>query len=296
MNSPIIKCEQLGKSFGSAKVLRSVDLAIPKGAIVGLLGSNGSGKSTLIKCLLGLLRISSGTALVLDEKPWDLSAAAKNRLGYVPQVVRLYPWMRVQQVIDYTSAFYEHWDSKWTVELMRLLEVDGSKWIKTLSTGQLQRLAIVLAFGHRPDLLVLDEPAASLDPAGRRALMRSLLEMNRDQGQTVLFSTHITSDLERVASHVVILGHGIVEYFGELDDLKESVKRIRIQSDKDLPLSFSIPGVLHSTVTGNSAMVSLARCSDELVGDIEKQLSATVTVEDLNLEEIFLEMSNVEGA
>jgi ABC-2 type transport system ATP-binding protein len=293
MNGPIIKCEQLGKRFGNLEVLRSVDLSIPQGAIVGLLGSNGSGKSTLIKCLLGLLRISSGTALVLDENPWDLSAVAKNRLGYVPQVVHLYPWMKVQQVVDYTSAFYERWDSKWTNELMQLLEVDGSKWIKTLSTGQLQRLAIILAFGHRPDLLVLDEPAASLDPGGRRALMRSLLEMNRDQGQTVLFSTHITSDLERVASHVAILGNGVVEYFGELDDLKESVKRIRIESAQDLPTQFTIPGVLHSSVNGNTAMVSLAKCSDSLISDIEKQWSATVTVEDLNLEEIFLEMSDV---
>ncbi|MCY2975621.1 MAG: ABC transporter ATP-binding protein [Planctomycetota bacterium] len=293
MNGPIIKCEQLGKRFGKLEVLRSVDLTIPQGAIVGLLGSNGSGKSTLIKCLLGLLRISSGTASVLDENPWDLSAAGKNRLGYVPQVVHLYPWMKVQQVVDYTSAFYERWDFKWTLEVMQMLEVDGSKWIKTLSTGQLQRLAIILAFGHRPDLLVLDEPAASLDPGGRRALMRSLLEMNRDQGQTVLFSTHITSDLERVASHVAILGNGLVEYFGEIDELKESVKRIRIQSDQDLPTQFTIPGILHSNVTGSTAVVSLAKCSDSLISDIEKQWSATVTVEDLNLEEIFLEMSDV---
>jgi len=136
MSSAMIQCNQLGKRFGKTEVLRSVDLAIPEGAIVGLLGKNGSGKSTLLKCLLGLLRITSGSGCILGENPWDLSAKAKSRLGYVPQSVHLYPWMKVQQVIEYTAAFYENWDTKWTAELMRMLDVDRTKSVKTLSIGQ----------------------------------------------------------------------------------------------------------------------------------------------------------------
>lgn len=223
MKPPVITCNGVTKSFGSTDVLKGVDLEIPHGSIVGLVGTNGAGKSTLIKCLLGLLKISSGTASVLGEDPWDLSAETKNNLGYVPQVIKLYPWMRVSQVIDYTGAFYDNWDAEHCKALMEMWELDGSCWIKTLSGGQLQRLAIILALGHKPSLLILDEPAASLDPVGRRSFLKSLLEMNADGGQSVLFSTHITSDLERVASHVAFLDDGCVEFFGELDELKDRV-------------------------------------------------------------------------
>ncbi|TWU08322.1 ABC transporter ATP-binding protein [Stieleria varia] len=223
MSGPVITCQNVTKCFGKTEVLRGVDLEVPRGAIVGLVGTNGSGKSTLIKCLLGLLKVSSGTARILGEDSWDLSASVKNTLGYVPQEIKLYPWMRVSQVIDYTGAFYEKWDSYRCNELLEQWELDGSKWIKTLSGGQLQRLALVLALGHHPSLLILDEPAASLDPVGRRSFLKSLLEMNEDGGQSVLFSTHITSDLERVASHVAFLHDGRVQFFGELEELKDHV-------------------------------------------------------------------------
>ncbi len=223
MNQPVIQCEGVRKKFGRTLVLNGVDLNIPRGSIVGLLGTNGCGKSTLIKCLLGLLKIDSGTATVCDEDPWDLSAETKNRLGYVPQEIKLYPWMRVSQVIDYTGAFYENWKADYCEMLLDKWELDGKKWIKSLSGGQLQRLGIILALGHKPSLLILDEPAASLDPIGRRSLLKSLLEKNAEEEQTVLFSTHITSDLERIASHVAFLDRGRVNFFGELEELKDQV-------------------------------------------------------------------------
>ncbi|MGV3485348.1 MAG: ATP-binding cassette domain-containing protein [Planctomycetaceae bacterium] len=280
----------LRKHFGDVQVLRGVDLTVPKGAVVGLLGTNGTGKSTLIKCLLGLLRLTAGTATVFGEDPWRLSAASKARLGYAPQVVHLYPWMKVQQVVDYTGAFYRSWDRQWCSDLMRRWELDGSAWIRNLSTGQLQRLGLILAMGHRPDLYILDEPASSLDPKGRRDLLRSLLEITRDSEHTVLFSTHITSDLERVASHVAILSDGVIDYFGELDELKDSVKRIRVHSHANLPLDFEIPGALRTEINGKTAVVAVTSVDDESIDRIRSRWDVTVDVEDLNLEDIFLEL------
>lgn len=290
MTESIIQCQQLGKTFGDQRVLRGIDLDVPKGAIVGLLGNNGAGKSTLIKCLLGLLRVSSGTATVMGEDPWELSARAKSRLGYVPQEVKFYPWMKVRQIIKYTGSFYQNWDNDWCAQMADRLEVDTTKWVRTLSAGQMQRLALVLAMGHRPDLMILDEPAASLDPAGRRSLLRTLLEANQGQGQTVLFSTHITSDLERVASHVAMLSGGVVEYFGELGDLKDSVKRLRIHSVTELPTDLVVPRSLHTVVSGQDAVVAVAACDELLIEELRREWNASVEVEDLNLEEIFLEM------
>ena len=290
MTDNVISIQRLTKQFGTKTVLQGVDLNIPAGAVVGLVGTNGSGKSTLIKCLLGLLRKSSGSIALFGEDPWNLSAAAKSRLGYVPQIVRLYPWMKVKHVVAYTSAFYDTWDSAWADTLLDRWDLPREHRVGPLSPGQLQKLALVLALGYRPELLVLDEPVASLDPVARREFLSSLLELCQHEQHTVLFSTHITSDLERVASHLAILKQGRIVLFDELDAVKDRVKRLRVTSTHDLPAEFSVRGSLRSEVAGNRALVAVADLDDRLVGELEDQWRADVAVEDLNLEEIFLEL------
>ncbi len=291
MNKPVIQIEALAKNFGQRAVLSHVNLAISRGTVVGLLGTNGSGKSTLIKCLLGLLRVSSGSSRVFGDDSWSLSAAAKARLGYVPQDVRLYPWMTAPQVIDYTAAFYPQWDHALTNDLVRRWRVPADQRIGPFSPGELQKLGLILALGHRPDLLVLDEPVASLDPAARRDFLKSLLEVTQDMQHTVLLSTHITSDLERVASHVALLRDGRISLFEELDALKDRIKRLRIRAPQDLPAAFHVAGALRTEVAGSTALVSTTQASAEMLDELRTRWQAEVSVEDLNLEEIFLELN-----
>jgi ABC-2 type transport system ATP-binding protein len=273
-------------------VLRGIDVVIEPGTVLGLLGANGSGKTTLIKCGLGLLRPTGGSVSVFGENAWDLSAGAKERLGYVPQEVTSYPWMRVRQVIAYTAAFYPRWDQPFVDALCHQWRVPLEDLVGSLSTGQLQTVGIVLALGHRPEFLVLDEPVASLDPSARRQFLRTILELLEDRQQTILFSTHITSDLERVAQKVAILGDGSIRFHGELDGLKDRVKRLRITARRDLPASFAVPGALRIDVAGSHATVSIADFDERLVADMRKTWDAEISVHDLNLEEIFVEMHN----
>ena len=290
MTNPIIEASHLGKAFGSNRVLRDVNLTIPQGAIVGLLGTNGSGKSTLIKCLLGLLRISQGTATIYGEDVWDLSAATKARLGYVPQDIQLYPWMVIRQIVEYTAAFYPRWDFELTDRLLQEWQLSPLDDVGPLSPGQKQKLALILALGHSPELLIFDEPVASLDPLARREFLKSLLEITQDERHTVLFSTHITSDLERVASHVAVVRDGRIVLFDELDALKDKVKRLRITAAMDLPPEFAISGALRTEVDGPRALVAVCDLQPHTVEDIKQTWQATVSVEDLNLEDIFLEL------
>lgn len=285
-----IDVTDLHKQFGSTKVLQGVNLQIPRGQVIGLLGLNGSGKSTLIKCLLGLLKPTSGSITVLGRDAWHLDDQQKIKIGYVPQEITLYPWMTVRQTVDYVSAFYRTWDIKWSDELLRRWELPLHDRFGPLSVGQKQKLALVLALGHRPELLILDEPVASLDPVARRWFLESILEMAADEQHTVLFSTHITSDLERVASHVALMKQGQIVFHDELDALKDQVKRLRLRSAADLPASFAVRDSLRIEVEGRNAVVTVPRVSEELVGELRQRWSADIAVEDLNLEEIFLEL------
>jgi len=290
MNQPVMQLSKLAKRFGEKEVLREIDLTIEPGTVLGVLGANGCGKTTLIKCALGLIRPTTGACTVYGENSWDLSAAAKTRIGYVPQEVTTYPWMRVRQVIAYTAAFYPRWDAPFVAELCSRWHVQLEDRVGSLSTGQLQTVGIVLALGHRPEYLVLDEPVASLDPSARRQFLRTLMESLENERQTILFSTHITSDLERVAQRVVILSDGQIRFNGELDELKDRVKRLRISSRHALPASFAVPGALRCEVAGSHATVSVADFDEQMVASMREKWDADVSVNDLNLEEIFVEM------
>ena len=286
----------LVKRFGTRAVLDSIDLRVPRGQVIGLLGLNGSGKSTLIKCLLGLLKADEGSATVLGTDAWQLADREKARIGYVPQEATLYPWLTVRQTVAYVSSFYSRWDRAWGEELLRRWDLPLGQRVGPLSVGQKQKLALVLALGHRPELLILDEPVASLDPVARRWFLETVLETAADGAGTVLFSTHITSDLERVASHVALLREGKVMFHDEIDVLKDRVKRLRIEAQADLPADLHLPGTLRQEVRGRQALVTVDGVDAPLVAGVRERFAAEVVVDNLNLEEIFLELHDGEAA
>ncbi len=233
MSETMLDLRGVSKSFGHKPVLKEVDLSLSAGSVLGLVGKNGAGKTTLLKCALGLQHPQRGDVRILGEPAWELSAAGKERLGYVPQKIDLYPWMKIRQITAYTGAFYPRWNKALVERLLREWELNPEDRVGPLSVGQTQKLAIIMALGHEPDLLVFDEPAASLDPVARRLFLETLLAMVGER--TVLFSTHITSDLERVADRVAVLKNGKIVYSGELDALKDSVKRLHVQAAAPLP-------------------------------------------------------------
>jgi len=177
MDNPAIGISRLVKRYNGKPVLNGVDLNVPAGSVFGLLGKNGAGKTTLIKCALGLLKPTEGSVTTLSDSPWEFKEETKERIGYVPQSDRLYPWLTVGEVIDYTASFYRRWNRTLVARLVSEWEVNPGDKMGVLSEGEAQKVAIVLALGHEPELLVFDEPVASLDPLARRQFLKMILEV-----------------------------------------------------------------------------------------------------------------------
>lgn len=286
----IVEVSNLTKAFKANPVLNGVNFSVPKGSVLGVLGSNGAGKTTLIESLIGVTKTDSGSCKLFGDTAPNLSAETKHRIGYVPQESELINWMKVGQLIQYNKSFYEHWDNSLVEKLMIDWGLGYDQKIAKLSVGQKQKLSIILAMAHGPELLILDEPVASLDPVSRRKFIKQLIDINIEQEKTILFSTHITSDLERVAAQVLILRNGVSYYQGDIDELKEKVVRLHLQSDHEFPESFSVPSALTTEVYGKNAIVVTEDFNQVNVEQLGKQYNATVRIESMSLEDIFVEL------
>lgn len=224
-SAPLV-ARELTHCYEGSNVLCGVDLALEPGSVLGLIGRNGAGKSTLIRAMLGLLEPLSGEAFVFGEPALKLSDAAKERLAYVPQQPEALAWLTAQQMLDYVGRFYPRWDQDFAKNTLDRWKIPSNKVMAKLSPGERQRVDLIRALASKPDLLVLDEPAAALDPVARRELLREIALRAGEAGATVLFSTHIVSDLERVASTVAFLHQGKVLMHCSVDETKERYGRL----------------------------------------------------------------------
>jgi ABC-2 type transport system ATP-binding protein len=194
---------------------------MPRGAVYGLVGANGAGKTTLIKHILGLLRAESGTVRVFGHDPVADPVAVLSRIGYLSEENDLPGWMRVDELIRYTRAFYPAWDNTYAEELRRTFALDAAAKVKSLSKGQKARMGLLVALAHRPELLVLDEPSSGLDPIVRRDILGAVMRTIADEGRTVLFSSHLLEEVEQVADHVTMISNGKIVLSASLEDIKE---------------------------------------------------------------------------
>jgi ABC-2 type transport system ATP-binding protein len=286
----MIEMEQVSKSYQKHKVLDKISLNLPQGHVMGLLGQNGAGKTTLLKLCLGLLKADSGEIRVMEAPAWELPPTVKEQVGYVAQQSDTLHWMGVRQLLDYTGSFYKNWDAAKVTALMQRWQLDPKSKVSDLSEGQKQRMAIIQAIGHNPKLLILDEPVASLDPVLRREFIRELIDINLENGTSVLFSTHILSDLERVASDIAILRSGQICYQGSLDELKERYVRLHLHSNSPLPRELPVQGLLHVEYSEHHLRALAENPDMEVISALEKQLNATAHIETLGLDDIFLEL------
>ncbi|MDB5934225.1 MAG: transporter ATP-binding protein [Massilia sp.] len=229
MTAPIIQIASITKCFTSKPVLDELDWQILPGQVVGLLGRKGTGKSTLLECLLGLQETQSGSVTVYGELVGNLSTEARAKIAYVPQTPDLFDWLTPLQMLDYFKSMYPHWNGAKVDGLLARWGFDKTlrtRPISQLSGAEKQRLSLVRALAHDPQLLVLDQPVSALDPLGRRDFLRELVDVIVERGSTVIFSTASLSDLDRVAPEVAFLKNGKIALQGGLDALLQNARRV----------------------------------------------------------------------
>jgi ABC-2 type transport system ATP-binding protein len=290
MSSPYIAARGLGKSFNGKPVLADVTFTVEPGDVVGVLGKNGAGKTTLLELVLGFTPATAGGVQLFGYDSYRLPGAAKARIGFVPQQDELVNQLTAADQIGVIASFYPKWDDALVVRLSREWEVDLQQRVKGMSVGQRQKLSILLGLGHKPDVLILDEPVASLDPVARRQFLEQIIEVAADGNRSVVFSSHIVSDVERLANKIWILKDQRMYWQGDFDTLKDSIVRLHVRSTSALPPSLAIPNALNVQANGTMATAIVQGWRDEMHDGLASQLAAEIEVEQLTLEEIFLEL------
>ncbi|MGI2258677.1 ABC transporter ATP-binding protein [Shewanella sp. GXUN23E] len=278
----LLEFTQVDKAFGDKRALDSFNLQLAPGMVIGLLGPNGAGKSTLMRAAMGIIDIDGGDIRTLGQSPAQLSREAKSRIGYVPQQPAGYEGFSVRQALALHASFYADWDRELESQWLSRFQLDDKTRVQQLSGGQRQSLALIMAMAYRPQLLLLDEPVASLDPISRQAFMTDLFELALESGSGVLFSTHITSDLERVASHVALIRQGKLVLMRELDLLREQLRLLHFAQGADMR---ALPDGL-TVLAQNRYSVLVDGYADQLIPQAQ--------VETVNLERLYMEMNRGE--
>jgi ABC-2 type transport system ATP-binding protein len=271
----------LGKRYGRSWALRDCTLAIPAGHVVALVGPNGAGKTTLLHLAVGLATATAGRISVLGGRGPG-SPAALERVGFVAQDAPLYGGLSVADTLRLTAGLNRHWDDAWARRRMAELEIPLDRRVARLSGGQHAQVALAAALAKRPDLLVLDEPVARLDPLARHEFMAALMSAVADEGLSVIFSSHVVAELERVCDYLVLLGAGQVQVAGPVDDLLAGHRMLVGPADEATLVAERLP-VVQRRLAGRQAHL-LARTN----GGPPAQPPSGWDVHNVGLEELVL--------
>ncbi|GDY07887.1 MAG: ABC transporter ATP-binding protein [Planctomycetota bacterium] len=286
--SPIVEVRRVIRQFGNKTALDDLSLSVPRGGVFGLIGGNGAGKTTLIKHILGMLKAQSGSVRVFGLDPVENPVGTLGRIGYLSEERDLPNWMRVGELMRYTQAFFPNWDEKYAEELREAFDLDGNAKVKNLSRGQRARAGLLITLAHRPELLVLDEPSSGLDPVVRRDILGAIIRTIADEGRTVLFSSHLLDEVERVADRVAIIHQGRIMLTASMDEIKESHRRVTLRFGQPTDRPPSLVGTLSFEGQGSEWSYICSGESGQLRRAAEA-IGATVVGDDaLTLDEIFV--------
>ena len=292
MTNPIISIKNLTKSYHGHRVLNDLDWQVEQGDIVALLGKNGAGKSTLLESIMNLRQLDTGEIKLWGHSWSGLPQHKREKIGFVAQDTVGFEWMKVNDFLTYLGGFFNTFDRGYCDKLRDKWSLDPKKVVGDLSGGQTQILHVIQAFSTRPELLILDEPVAHLDPNMRRQFLSELINLTCENESTVIFSSHIVSDLERVASKVAHLNNGAINYYHEIESLKSSIAHLKISDDRPLEKTEYFSDCINWQAHSTGATATIPKPLKVSIEDFIEGSKYPLEITPLSLEDWYLEISN----
>jgi ABC-2 type transport system ATP-binding protein len=289
MSEYVIQTENLVKYFDGRCVLDGIDLKVPEGCIYGLLGRNGAGKTTIIRILLGLEPATRGKTMVLGDSSWHLPVSTLGRIGYVAEGHNLIPNYQAGRVVELYRKLSVHWNEQFFRQLIETFRLPMERRVSQLSRGMRAQLNLSLAMATEPALLILDDPTLGLDTVSRRQFLELAIDLISRDGRTILFCSHILSDVERLADRIGILRGGKLVVDCPLEDLKRRVRKLRLIFNGEPPREIPIAEIIAEKRQGREIIITVANWNEskQKILDIFKPASCTDIP--MTLEEIFIE-------
>ncbi len=271
----VIRVHGLTKYFGKKCVLDEVSFGVPRGSVTAYLGRNGSGKTTTLRIVLGLLAQTRGTAEILGHDSQKIPPAVRGAIGYLAENHPVIPWMTVQQSCRFQAAFYPGWNQKVFDAVVEHFALERKAKAGSLSRGQRAGLALALTLAPEPELLILDDPALGLDPVARRALLESILYITRNPNRTVLLSSHLLDDIERVADYLLILDRSVLRAACPVEEFRNRIAHYQMTFDDTPPELPPIRGLLDTLRVNHTIRLTVANPP----ADLEEKLTALKPLE-----------------
>jgi len=293
----VVRMRDVRKEFSRVTALDGVSLDLRRGQVVGLIGRNGSGKSTLLRHIPGLLRPTSGTCETFGCPATALPASDLARIGYVSQDGELVPFLTVDQHMDYMRAYYPGWNAKLAKRYRERFHLPDGPRVGTLSPGVRQQLAFVLGIAFEPELVVLDEPAAAMDPLARAEFRAIVMELVQDERRSIVLSSHLLSDVESLVDRVVMLHEGAVLRDAPLDELRDGYAQLRVTALQGaLPETLPFPGVVECNRSNGTAILVVRGGSPDALQAVGERIGCRVETSSVQLDDIYrLEVGSAEG-
>jgi ABC-2 type transport system ATP-binding protein len=287
--SDVIVTHRLTKYYDRRRVVDSLELRVGRGVVYGLLGRNGAGKSTLIKMLLGMVHPDYGRADIFGEDTMELQGPTRARIACLAEGHPIYPWMTVGEAVQFTRAFYTNWDDGLLEQILDHFGLSPRARIRRLSNGQRAQVSLALAVASDPELLILDDPTLGLDTVVRRDFLESLIQIIQRRGRTILFSSHILGDVERVADRIGILVNGVLRVDCPTDHFKESIRKVVLEFDRQPPEFPACHGLVSSRQVGRMRELVIVGYGEEHRRLAESLAPRAMDVVEMNLEDAFIE-------
>jgi len=294
-NESIVKISHLSRQFDQQMALDNISIEVKAGQIFGIIGENGAGKTTLIKHMLGQYKAQQGSVKIFGKNPVDEPKQVLSEIGYLSEEPELPLWMTIEQLLNYTSAFYPAWDEQYASELVEQFDLQRNKRVRDLSKGQKARIGLVLAQAFRPKLLLLDEPSSGLDPNVRRDILSAAIKTVSNEGRTVIFSSHLLDEVERVCDHLIMIGKGQILLSDSMENILNNHHRITVKKKTinrgSVVLNF--PGVFNTTTNGDEYQIDFFGDKNNVIDEFVRQEIPILATRAMSLNDIFISRTNV---